>query len=265
MATQSSILAWRIPWTEEPGGLQSMGSHRVQQDWVTNPNLYKGFINVKSLAFTNQGTSITLTQLLYSVENSPLEVPLSLFLELSLGLKSCGGKRKYSLWSHTWLVKNPPGHARDAEDSGSIPRSGRSSGVGNGNPLQSSCLGNPMDRGARWATVHGVAKSHTWLSDWTHTHTRNMIMTGILRPAGRWSPKSQQPGFPSAGMMGFAHLFLCPFPSASTWSQTHLKKRDYSPLEEVRDPLSRIWYNWMCAEWPAMFSYSLGTIHPSTK
>ena len=36
MATHSSILAWRIPWTEEPGGLQSMGSQSVRQDWVTN-------------------------------------------------------------------------------------------------------------------------------------------------------------------------------------------------------------------------------------
>ena len=36
MATHSSILAWRIPWTEEPGGLQSIGSHRVGRDWATN-------------------------------------------------------------------------------------------------------------------------------------------------------------------------------------------------------------------------------------
>ena len=42
---------------------------------------------------------------------------------------------------------------------------GRSPGEGNGNPLQHSCLGNPMDRGAWWATVHGVAKSQTQLSD----------------------------------------------------------------------------------------------------
>ena len=42
-------------------------------------------------------------------------------------------------------------------------------GEGNGNPLQYSCLKNPMDRGARLATVHGVAKSHMWLSDWMHT------------------------------------------------------------------------------------------------
>ena len=43
-------------------------------------------------------------------------------------------------------------------DAGSNPRSGRSPGVGNGNPLQYSCLGNPMDRGDWWAAVHEVAK-----------------------------------------------------------------------------------------------------------
>ena len=49
--------------------------------------------------------------------------------------------------------------ACDAEDPGLIPRSGRSPGEGNGNPLQYSCLENPMDRTAWWATVHGAAKS----------------------------------------------------------------------------------------------------------
>ena len=62
------------------------------------------------------------------------------------------------------VVKNPSANAGDARDSGSIPGSGRSSGEGNGNPLQFSCLENPMDRGAWWATVHGVAKSWTQLS-----------------------------------------------------------------------------------------------------
>ena len=57
------------------------------------------------------------------------------------------------------LVKNLPAIAGDTRDSGSIPGSGRSPGEGNGNLLQFSCLGNPMDRGAWWATVHGVAKS----------------------------------------------------------------------------------------------------------
>ena len=48
---------------------------------------------------------------------------------------------------------------RSAEDAGLIPGSGRSCGKGNGNPLQYSCLGNPMDRGAWWATVYEVAES----------------------------------------------------------------------------------------------------------
>ena len=56
-----------------------------------------------------------------------------------------------------WLsgIKNPTANAGDA---GLIPGSGRSSGEGNGNPLQHSCLENPMDRGAWWATVHRFAK-----------------------------------------------------------------------------------------------------------
>ena len=49
----------------------------------------------------------------------------------------------------------------DSRDTGLIPGSGRSPGGGHGNPLQYSCLENPMDRGAWWATVHGVAKSRT--------------------------------------------------------------------------------------------------------
>ena len=53
--------------------------------------------------------------------------------------------------------------AGDIRDMGSIPGSGRSPGGGPGNPLQYSCLENPMDRGARQATVHGVAKSRTQL------------------------------------------------------------------------------------------------------
>ena len=52
-------------------------------------------------------------------------------------------------------------------DPGSIPVLGKSPGEGNGNPLQYSCLENPMDRGAWWATVHGVTKSQTQLSDYT--------------------------------------------------------------------------------------------------
>ena len=61
------------------------------------------------------------------------------------------------------VVKNPPGNAGDIRDSGLIPGSGRSPGGGHGNPVQCSCLENPVDRGAWRATVHRVAKSWTQL------------------------------------------------------------------------------------------------------
>ena len=61
-----------------------------------------------------------------------------------------------------WLVvKKPSANAGAAGDAGSVPGLGRFPGEGNGNLLQFSCLGNPMDRGAWWATVHGVASSRT--------------------------------------------------------------------------------------------------------
>ena len=56
------------------------------------------------------------------------------------------------------VVKNLPDSVGDVRDAGSIPESGRSPGGLNGNLLQCSLLGNPMDRGAWWATVHGVTK-----------------------------------------------------------------------------------------------------------
>jgi len=63
------------------------------------------------------------------------------------------------------VVKNPPANAGDAEDVGSIPGKGRSPREGNGNPLQYSCLENPMDRGAWRAAVHRAVKSQPQLSD----------------------------------------------------------------------------------------------------
>ena len=59
------------------------------------------------------------------------------------------------------LVKNLPANAGDARDTGSIRGSGRSPGVGNGNPFQYSCLENSMDRGACLTLLHGVTKSQT--------------------------------------------------------------------------------------------------------
>ena len=63
------------------------------------------------------------------------------------------------------VIKNPPACAGDIRDAGSVPRSGRSSGGRNGNPLQCHCQDNPMDREAWRATVHGVTNSRTRLND----------------------------------------------------------------------------------------------------
>ena len=70
--------------------------------------------------------------------------------------------------------------AYNAGDPGSIPGLGRSSGEGNGNPLQYSCLENPMDREAWQATVHGVAKSRTRLSAFPFHSPRNKISSQII-------------------------------------------------------------------------------------
>ena len=80
------------------------------------------------------------------------------------------------------------GSACNARDLASVPGLGRPPGEGNGNPLQYSCLGNPMDRGAWWAAVHGVTKSWTRLSDWyfhfisysqLHSLTRTLIWSQL--------------------------------------------------------------------------------------
>ena len=69
--------------------------------------------------------------------------------------------------------------ACNAGDPGSIPGLGRSPGEGNGNPLQYSYLGNPMDRGAWRAAVHGVTKSRTWLSEHAHSCILNLTHTSL--------------------------------------------------------------------------------------
>ena len=88
-------------------------------------------------------------------------------------------------------VKNPPANAADARDTESIPGSGRSGG-GNGNPLQYSCLENPMDRGAWQATVHGVSKSQTRLYDYA-LHCSGLWSSFYPSPSsGLWSRKPRQ-------------------------------------------------------------------------
>ena len=83
------------------------------------------------------------------------------------------------------MVKNPPASIGDV---GLIPGSGRFPGEGNDNPLQYSCLGNPLDRGAWWATVQGVTKNRTRLKDCAHSNAdkgRQVHKNPAQRVAGR--------------------------------------------------------------------------------
>ena len=82
--------------------------------------------------------------------------------------------RDITLGFSRWCSDNKPAYqCRRHRRHGFNPWLRRSPGEGNGNPLQYSCLGNPMDRGAWWTTVHGIAKSQTQMS--THTCSKNCL------------------------------------------------------------------------------------------
>ena len=112
------------------------------------------------------------------------------FDQLPLGV-SWGYFTPRSLHTYSFLLQSFPGGSDSKAstcnlgDLGSIPESGRSPGEGNGNPLQYSCLENPMDGGAWQSTVHGVSKSQTWLSDFTFTSChRASLMLQWRTPVG---------------------------------------------------------------------------------
>ena len=103
-------------------------------------------------------------------------------------------------------VKSPPANA---EAAGMILGWGRSPGGGHGNPLQYSCLGNPMDRGAWWATVHGVTKSRTWLSHWTHSIP---ILQAHKLQGGESRSRDGQLARDRAGVRTHVCALTCPCP-----------------------------------------------------
>ena len=151
MAPHSSTLAWEIAWTEEPGRLHSMGSWRV--------NTTEGLPFHFSLSCIGEGNGNPL-------QCSCLENPRDggAWWTAIYGVAQSRTQLK-RLSSSSSRGSNSKESACNAGDLGSVLGLGRSSGEGNGYPHQYSCLENSMDRGAWWATVHGVTKSRTQLND----------------------------------------------------------------------------------------------------
>ena len=140
MATHSSILAWRIPWTEEPGVLQSMGSQRVGHDWATHT-----FLVASATLFRRRRWHPTRV----------------LMPRKSHGRRSLIG---CSPWGREESETTERLHFHF-----SLSRIGE----GNGNPLQCSCLENPRDGGAWWGAVYGVAQSPTRLKRLSSSSSSN--------------------------------------------------------------------------------------------
>ena len=157
MAPHSSNLAWKIPWTEEPGRLQSMGSLRIRHDWATSLSLFtfmhwrRKWQPIQCSCLENPRDQGGWWAAIYGVAQSRTWLK-----RLS---SSSSLQRGFPRWR--WLKGKES--ACDVGATGSIPGSGRSPGVEHSDPLQYSCLENPTDRGAWQATVHRVTESQTQL------------------------------------------------------------------------------------------------------
>ena len=115
------------------------------------------------------------------------------------------------------VVKNLPANAGDARDVGYVPEVGRSPGVGNGNPLQYSCLEHATDSGAWQARVHGVTKSWTQLSDGAHTahmceHTQLPYVAGPQEPLYRKAKKGTHADCYHQWWRGLRWIFMFSLP-----------------------------------------------------
>ena len=145
MAPHSSTLAWKIPWAEEPGKLQCMGSLRVRHNWATSLSFFT-FMHWRRKW---QPTPVFLPgesqergawwAAVYGVAQSWTQLRR---------LSSSSSRTLTGASQVVLVVKNPPANAGDPKDTSSIPGSGRALGIGNGTSSQYSCLENSMDRGA---------------------------------------------------------------------------------------------------------------------
>ena len=163
MAPHSSTLAWKIPWTEEPGGLQSMGLLRVRHDWVTSLSLFT-FMHWRrkwqpTPVFPGTGEPGGLPSMgLHRVRHDWSDLAAA---DINI-----------QIYIYIYIYKGFPGGSDGKEsacnvgDLGSIPGWGRSPGGRHGNPLKYSCLENPHGQrnleedmglqraGHDWATKH---------------------------------------------------------------------------------------------------------------
>ena len=161
MATHSSILAWEVSWTEEPGGLQSMGLQRVGRDWATEHTLT--FKN-REISQKNRDSWIFLkikqnrNLVKKRKVHANLDINPSKTYKCFLSNSRCyrASTMYHKGFSGIVVVKNLLANAGGL---GSIPGLGRSPGAGHSNPLPYSCLeDHPMDRGAWRATVREISK-----------------------------------------------------------------------------------------------------------
>ena len=153
MAPHSSTLAWKIPWTEEPKRLQSMGLLRVGHDWVTWLSLF------------------TFMQWRRKWQPTPVFLP-----------------GKYQGWRS--LVGCSPWGREESDTTERVPFqfSLSCTGEGNGNPPQCSCLENPRDGGAWWAAGYGVAQSRTRLKRLSSSSSSSRAQRS-LTCCSLWGPK----------------------------------------------------------------------------